>query len=412
MNNAIEINNVTKVYKLYESKNDRLKEVFSFRNKKYHRDFYALENIKLNIKKGGIIGFLGKNGAGKSTLLKIITGVLTPTSGSVTVNGRISALIELGAGFNREYTGIENIYHYGVLMGLTKEEMNKKLDEITNFADIGEFIYQPVKNYSSGMYARLAFSVAISINPEILIVDEILAVGDFVFQHKCFKKFNEMIKKGVTILYVTHSTQQILNYCSEAVIMKDGKIVYHSDDVKNVVFEYEKSLRDTGEKNKILKKENIKSKKHLNEKRMGTYEATIRTIKIENKGGIEYSCDENNTLISGTRVRFIFDIFSKKAFENVVLGVSIKNVSDDILWSDNTLRDFPDAKLKKGNNNIVFEFDLNLTPGEYFIYAGLADISNKRVELDQRWPIERISIISLKTVPEGKLYAPAKIEIY
>lgn len=412
MENAIEIRNLSKMYKLYNNKNERLKEALSFTRKKYHREFYALKNINLNIKKGGIIGFLGKNGAGKSTLLKIITGVLTPTEGEVTVNGRISALIELGAGFNQEYTGIENIYHYGVLMGYTKEEMDHKLEEIISFADIGEFIYQPVKNYSSGMYARLAFSVAINIDPEILIVDEILSVGDFVFQHKCFKKFNEMIEKGITILYVTHSTQQILNYCEEAVLLKDGEIVYQSEDVKSVVFEYEKALRNTGmKKDKEKSEESVEINEEINEKRMGTHEAYIKSLKIIGENELSKG-QEKNTLISGDRVKFIFDIYSQREFKNIVLGVSILSVSGDTIWGDNTLRDFPNQGLKKGENKIEVEFDLNIVSGDYMVYVGLADLTKERVELDQRWPIERISIISLKSIPLGKVYAPAKIKFY
>ena len=185
---VIELKNISKVYKLYKNKKDRVKEaLFFFSKKKYHNDFYALKNIDLEVKKGEILGLVGTNGAGKSTLLKIITGVLTPTTGEIKIKGKISALIELGAGFNPEYTGIENIELYGTLMGLTKEEIESKKKEIIDFADIGEFICQPVKSYSSGMFARLAFSVAINVDPEILIVDEALSVGDIFFQLKCYK---------------------------------------------------------------------------------------------------------------------------------------------------------------------------------------------------------------------------------
>ncbi len=419
MENAIEIRNLDKMYKLYNNKNERLKEALSFSRKRYHREFYALKNINLNIKKGGIVGFLGKNGAGKSTLLKIITGVLTPTKGEVIVNGRISALIELGAGFNQEYTGIENIYHYGVLMGYTKEEMDQKLEEIINFADIGEFIYQPVKNYSSGMYARLAFSVAINIDPEILIVDEILSVGDFVFQHKCFKKFNEMIEKGITILYVTHSTQQILKYCKEAVLLKDGEIVYQSKDVKNVVFEYEKIFRKTEKiPQKMIEEEINVNKiddfskeinKQVNEKRMGTHEAVINSLKIID---VKTNNNQDNTFISGEKIRFEFEILAKREIKNAVLGFSIKTVADDVVWGDNTLKDYPELNLRKGKNIIEVEFELNIVSGDYFIYVGLADISRERIELDQRWPMEKISVVSLRSMAEGRVYAPTRIEIY
>lgn len=425
METAIELKNLTKMYKLYNNRKDRLKETFSLSGKKYHQDFYALKNINLKIKKGGIVGFLGKNGAGKSTLLKIITGVLTPTSGEVIVNGKISALIELGAGFNREYTGIENIYHYGTLMGYTREQMQEKVQEIIDFSDIGDFINQPVKNYSSGMFARLAFSVAINIEPEILIVDEILSVGDFVFQNKCFKKFQELMDKGITILYVTHSTQQVLKYCKEAVLLKNGEIIYQSENVKDVVFEYEKTFRTT-EIDEETKIDNADTNKNIDlskvddlalntnesikERRIGTHEAIINSIKIKNVG--DENNNKENLFISGDRIRFTFEILSKREFLNVVLGFSIKNVTDNIIWGDNTLKDYPELKLKKGRNIINIDFDLNIVAGEYFIYAGLADLSHDRIELDQRWPIEKISIISLKSMAEGIVYSPTEIEIY
>ena len=371
MENAIELNGVSKIYKLYNNKKERLKETFSLTKKKYHQDFYALKNINLKIKKGGIIGFLGKNGAGKSTLLKIITGVLTPTFGEVKVNGKISALIELGAGFNREYTGMENIYHYGVLMGYSKEEMKKKVKEITDFADIGNFIYQPVKNYSSGMFARLAFSVAINIEPEILIVDEILSVGDFVFQHKCFQKFKELMKKGITILYVTHNTQDVLKYCKEAVLLKNGEIIYQSNDVKSVVFEYEKTFRkiDRGEKSEenfiespfvIEQIDNLSTEvnKKVNEKRMGTHEAIIKSLRISDE---KKENNRNNVFISGEKIKFEFEILSKREFKSVILGFSIKTITDDVIWGDNTLKDYPELKLKKGKNIIEVEFEVRST---------------------------------------------------
>ena len=221
-NTAIKANHLTKIYKLYDKPIDRFKESLNPFKKKYHKDFYALSDICFEIKKGETIGIIGKNGAGKSTLLKIITGVLSPTSGHVHINGRIASLLELGAGFNPDYTGIENIYLQGTLMGYTREEMGAKINEILVFADIGDFIYQPVKMYSSGMFARLAFSVAINVDPDILIVDEALSVGDFAFQYKCFQKFKEFQTKQKTILFVTHSTQEVVRYCNRAMFIHNG----------------------------------------------------------------------------------------------------------------------------------------------------------------------------------------------
>ena len=202
-NIAVEIKNVRKVYKLFDKPTDRLRESLSFTHKNYHRDHFALEDISLTVHEGECVGIIGTNGSGKSTLLKIVTGVLNPTEGSVTVNGKISALLELGAGFNMEYTGIENIYLNGTMMGFSEADMDKKIDDIIDFAEIGDFIQQPVKTYSSGMFARLAFAVAINVEPDILIVDEALSVGDIFFQAKCYRKFNEFKEKGKTIVFVS-----------------------------------------------------------------------------------------------------------------------------------------------------------------------------------------------------------------
>ena len=226
---AIKVENLTKIYKLYDTPMDRLKESINPFGKKYHKDFYALNDVSFEIKKGETVGIIGKNGSGKSTLLKIITGVLTPTSGNVTVNGKVSALLELGAGFNPELTGLENVYFNGTLMGYPKEEIDTKLDEILSFADIGEFIYQPVKTYSSGMFVRLAFALAISIEPEILIVDEALAVGDLRFQKKCKQKMNEFREREITQVIVSHNMSDITTSCKRAVFLKSGINKFYGD---------------------------------------------------------------------------------------------------------------------------------------------------------------------------------------
>lgn len=224
MDAVIEIKNITKIYNLYNKPSDRLKEAL-FSRKSRHTEFAALNDVSFDVRKGEILGIIGKNGSGKSTILKIITNVLTPTSGECIVKGKIAALLELGAGFNMEYTGIENIYLNGQMIGFSKEEMDKKLQDIIDFADIGEHIYQPVKTYSSGMFARLAFSVAISVDPDILIVDEALSVGDVFFQNKCYRRFEEFRDKGKTILFVTHDMGSVIRYCNRCVLLNAGKKV-------------------------------------------------------------------------------------------------------------------------------------------------------------------------------------------
>lgn len=223
--NAIEVKDVTKVYRLYEKPIDRLKESLHPKHKSYHKDFYALNGLSFHVEKGQTVGIIGTNGSGKSTILKIITGVLTPTTGEVNVDGKISALLELGAGFNMDYTGIENIYMNGTMMGFTKKEMDEKLQDILDFADIGDFVHQPVKTYSSGMFVRLAFALAINVEPEILIVDEALSVGDVFFQAKCYRRMEEIRQNGTTILMVTHDMGSIIKYCDKVVLLNKGEFI-------------------------------------------------------------------------------------------------------------------------------------------------------------------------------------------
>ena len=230
MSVAIRVKDLTKKYKLYQKRSERLANVLG--KEKNIKEFYALKGVSFEINKGECVGIIGHNGAGKSTLLKLLTGVAFPTSGEIEINGRLASMLELGSGFNPELTGMENIYFNGSLNGLTKEEIDGKLKEILDFADIGNFIEQPVKNYSSGMFARLAFAVAINVDPDILIVDEILSVGDVGFQVKCMEKFNEFKKKGKTILYVSHGLGTVKKFCDRAIWLQKGEVV---DDGNSVI---------------------------------------------------------------------------------------------------------------------------------------------------------------------------------
>lgn len=237
---VVKITNLVKEYKLYARKKDRLLEtVFPWIER--HGTFRAMNNLNLEIHKGEVLGILGKNGAGKSTLLKMITGVVIPTSGKIEIKGKISSLLELGTGFNPDLTGYENIYQHGAVMGLTHEQIKAKEQDIIDFADIGEHLNQPVKTYSSGMFARLAFACAINVDPEILIVDEALSVGDMAFQLKCFKKFEQFKEAGKTILFVTHSVSDVLRNCTRTIIIDSGTKIFDGD-VKTGVEKYKKII--------------------------------------------------------------------------------------------------------------------------------------------------------------------------
>jgi lipopolysaccharide transport system ATP-binding protein len=243
---AIAVHNLTKVYELYEKPIDRLKEALNPFGTIYHRDYYALNDVSFEVRKGETVGIIGKNGAGKSTLLKIITGVLPPTHGQISVDGKISSLLELGTGFNPEMTGIENVYLNGTIMGYTKKEVDAKIDNIISFADIGSFVHQPVKMYSTGMFARLAFAVAINVDPDVLIVDEALSVGDASFQRKCFARMEDFRRTGKTILFVSHSEGSIINLCSRAILIDEGEKIFESLP-KFVVGNYLKLLSLSGQ---------------------------------------------------------------------------------------------------------------------------------------------------------------------
>lgn len=287
----IKLSGITKTYALYTRKRDRLIEaVLPFLGNR-HNDFHALSDISFEIEKGECVGIIGKNGSGKSTLLKIITEILHPTSGSVEVKGRVSALLELGAGFNPDYTGIENVYLNGIMMGVKKEEMEKKLPDIINFADIGDFINQPVKNYSSGMFVRLAFAVAINVEPDILIVDEALSVGDAAFQAKCMAKMGQIMKKGTTILFVTHDMNTVKRLCKRCIYLKNGKKVMEgpAEEIADVYLREIREQMNEEHKNIIdyLEEDQSDLKKqdeNIDEGIMNSNVGTIRNILIVTEG--------------------------------------------------------------------------------------------------------------------------------
>jgi lipopolysaccharide transport system ATP-binding protein len=245
---AISLRNIEKIYKLYDRNFDRLKESILFLGKQYHRKFNALKNVSFDVKKGEVLGIIGKNGAGKSTLLNIVAGVLTPSSGKIQTRGKIAALLGIGAGFNPELTGVENIHLNGIFQGFSREEMDAKMDEILSFADIGDFAYQPIKIYSTGMQSRLAFAVAINVDPDILIVDEVLAVGDELFRRKCYAKIENFMEEEKTILFVTHGVNTVNELCTRAILLDLGELILEGPPI--LVTRYYNKLLYAGPKDK------------------------------------------------------------------------------------------------------------------------------------------------------------------
>lgn len=380
MDSVIEIKNISKIYNLYNKPSDRLKEAL-FSRKSRHTEFAALNDVSFNVNKGEILGIIGKNGSGKSTILKIITSVLTPTSGECIVKGKIAALLELGAGFNMEYTGIENIYLNGQMIGFSKEEMDKKLQDIIDFADIGEHIYQPVKTYSSGMFARLAFSVAISVDPDILIVDEALSVGDVFFQNKCYRRFEEFRERGKTILFVTHDMGSVIRYCNRCVLLNAGKKVAEGkpqemvDLYKRIMVgqwneneessEEASSIQSSNVKNDQLWKDQISTNPDVEV--YGDGRADIIDFGIFSDTG-----DIGNNVYKGDYYSVKMKVRINEDNLNPIFAFKLRDIKGTELTGTNTmLEDIDTSQCKKGDIvTITFRQKQYLQPGQYLVSLG------------------------------------------
>lgn len=374
---AIQVKNVSKIYKLYNRPSDRLVDTFGLPGRRRFKEHRALNEVSFSVKKGETLGIIGTNGSGKSTILKIITGVLNPTAGEVVIDGRISALLELGAGFNMEYTGIENVYLNGMMMGFSNEEIDAKLQEILDFADIGDFVHQPVKTYSSGMFVRLAFAVAINIDPEILIVDEALSVGDVFFQAKCYKKFDEFKKQGKTILFVSHDLGSIVKYCDRVVLLNKGDKLDEGMP-KDMVGLYKRVLlgqtkeaqekmlskvqNETEEGSRNLWKNHYILNKDVDE--YGSGKAAIVDFAILDEKGEYTNCIEKGTRFQiKSRVHFYEDI------PEPIFTYSFKNIQGTTITGTNTMYEHVSAgNVKAGEEYIAtFEQDMFLQGGEYLL---------------------------------------------
>jgi len=397
-NLAIEVKNVQKIYKLYDKPSDRMKEAFGFGRKQKVKLHHALNDVSMEIHKGETVGIIGTNGSGKSTILKIITGVLNPTAGEVNVDGRISALLELGAGFNMEYDGIENVYLNGTMMGFSEKEIDAKLPDILSFADIGDYVHQPVKTYSSGMFVRLAFAVAINIEPEILIVDEALSVGDVFFQAKCYHKFEEFKKMGKTIVFVSHDLSSISKYCDRVYLLNKGTLLGEGkpkemiDAYKRVlVGQYE--ISDKEENRDLLEDAELKQAARTAVKgqqdqgynpdllEYGTKQAVIREFYLTDDRDVR-----TTAIIKGSEFTLHMKVRFGEDIPAPIFAFSFKNVRGTEITGTNTMfeKAFLESAKAGEEMEITFTQKMSLQGGEYLISLGVTGYCKDSFEVYHR----------------------------
>jgi lipopolysaccharide transport system ATP-binding protein len=432
---AITVDHIDKIYHLYDSPTARLKESLHPFRKKYHHDFYALKDVSFSVEQGDVLGIIGKNGCGKSTLLKILAGVLTPTSGTVTVNGNVSALLELGGGFNPEFTGLENVYFSSAIMGYTREQVEKNFDAILAFADIGEFIHQPVKTYSSGMYVRLAFAVAINVQPDILIVDEALAVGDEAFQRKCFAKIEAIQGKGAAIIFVSHAASTVVELCDRAILLDQGELILCGIP-KSVVAKYHQLLYAQEDKRQALREEikrdcehdklsateqekseqeevgvqtsntpllkefydpNLRPQTIIDYSDNNNYDVHISDVKITTLNGMQI-----NHLLMGKTYLYTYHVVFNKPATNVRFGMLIKTVSGlELGGSASSPSSSPILSIgAKTIFQVRFRFTCALHPNTYFMNAGVA----ARMDENEVYLDRHIDVLMFRVLPEEALF--------
>ena len=400
---AIKVENLSKCYHIYEKPRERLMQMLARGRKQYFREFWALQDVSFEVKKGETIGIVGRNGSGKSTLLQIICGTLTPTSGRLETRDRIAALLELGSGFNPEFTGRENVYLNAAVLGLSKEEVDACFDDIATFADIGQFIDQPVKTYSSGMVVRLAFAVAINVDPQILVVDEALSVGDELFQRKCFSRIETIKNSGATILFVSHSGSTIVELCDRAVLLEMGENLAVGEP-KLIVGWYQKLLYSPIDKREAIREKirlmdiEIVGESKISEaishehpaQAMDTFAAEetfdpylmpSSTIEYESLGPIigepeilTLTDQRVNGLIRGRKYRYCYRVFFKRPATNVRFGMLIKTTSGLALGGALSAPSMNEAiPFVAAGVTITVEFAFNcyLNPGTYFMNSGV-----------------------------------------
>ena len=419
---AIRVSNLSKCYQIYDTPRDRLKQfvmprirrVAGTQQKQYFREFWALKDVSFEIKKGETVGIIGRNGSGKSTLLQMICGTLTPTSGSIQTKGRIAALLELGSGFNPEFTGRENVYMNAAVLGLSKDEIDARFDDIAAFADIGQFLEQPVKTYSSGMVVRLAFAVAINVDPEILIVDEALSVGDELFQRKCFSRIEAIKNNGATILFVSHSGGTIIELCDRAVLMESGEKLAVGVP-KQIVGRYQKLLYAPADRRESIREQIRRMDEHVAvsssaaeqeahqdqvpsehaqelQENFDPHLKPSSTIEYESHGAyidtpavLTLSGEQVNNLVRGKSYRYAYTVRFTKGVSNVRFGMLIKTTSGVELGGGASANSPLDslACVEAGSSyRIEFHFRCVLNPGVYFLNAGVVgDVDGRETYL-------------------------------
>lgn len=413
---AIEVKDVVKIYKLYDRPRDRVTDALGIGKEKKYKLHYALNGVSMNICKGETVGIIGTNGSGKSTILKIITGVLTPTSGTVRVDGRISALLELGAGFNQEYNGIENVYLNGTMMGFSEKEIDRKLPAILEFADIGEYVHQPVKTYSSGMFVRLAFAVAINIEPEILIVDEALSVGDVFFQAKCYHKFEEFKQMGKTIVFVSHDLSSISRYCDRVFLLNQGTMLGEGspkemidaykrvlvgqyempDKTENREFLRDAAVADEGKARQDGAEQKDADGQGINPDALeyGTGQARILEYYVTDDRGVRTAA-----IIKGSEFTLHLRVGFQEHIPAPIFAFSVKNVMGTEITGTNSLieKAFLESAEPGQTKEITFTQRMNLQGGEYLLSFGVTGYNGDTFEVYHRlYDAMNITVVSDK----------------
>lgn len=400
MEQVIKVNHVSKVYKIYDQPTDRFKEALGIGKKQYHRDYYALNDLNFQVGKGEIVGIVGRNGSGKSTILKILTGVLNPSAGSVEVTGKVAALLELGAGFNMEYTGMKNIYLNAAMMRVSQEEIEKRIPDILAFADIGDYINQPVKTYSSGMFVRLAFAVAINVDPDILIVDEALAVGDARFQMKCMDKFMEFVERGKTILFVTHDVNAVKRFCNRAIWLNQGHMIMegNTDEVTDRYLDFLKSDMPIDQ----FLSQIVNPTQQLPEEEVPQVDTTgIDIVETYSLKMLDHVGREIEDIQFGQKVVLkVGYVVADTTVETPLLGVAIRRIDNEYVCGINTKLDNVPIPWQKGYNEVTLTYPhFNLVGGEYYFDVGIFDKTGI-VNLDYKARIKNF-FVKMDYIAEG-----------